>query len=604
MKGTLVTAVLAAGLTAAAAEGPQTVCLRGLVGARLDAMVANGLGRIDWQYLDFPFTQKTETGSWNVLQPGIWQTEFWGKFMQAAVPLAKYTGSETLKKRIGDSVRRLLATQQKDGYIGNYRPQERGTVCDVWGCKYVLMGLLHWYDLTHDKAALDGSAKLVDWLMSVSGPGKMSLGATGPFCGLMNCSVLEPVVWTYRRTGERKYLDYAKWIVSELDTNAEGPELISLALKGVPVSERHADKSGHKAYEMMSCCQGLLDYWQETGDRRCLDAVVKSAENILADEIDICGGGTKGERFEKTARMQTRDYALGSETCVLITWIRLCEKLLEATGEPRWADELERSFFNAYLGQLVRDGSAFAAYSTLGGIREQRHPLHCRMETNCCRANGPRGFVAFVESAATATDDAVTVNQYVFGRLDVPCAAAAGGVVTLDSFTEYPRGMRYALTLALKGPSTFALRFRAPKWSKKTTFETSSGEKRESSGGEYVKFRRTWQPGDQIAVTFDGTVAKHERDGFVAFTRGPLVLARDRRFGDGDLSECVFAKDFSFTEIQPVDEGLAMAFSSVLKMGAHDNPPRPVSFCDYASAGNTCDAKSFYRVWLPTVERW
>ena len=573
---------------AAPAAGVRVESLKGMVGARLDAMIANDIRRVDWRHLDFPFTQKTETGSWDVIQPGIWQTEFWGKYMQAAVPLAHYADDAALKARIGESVRRVLATQQTDGYVGNYRPGNRGTVCDVWGAKYVMMGLLHWYDQTKDKASLDGASKLADWVMSEFGSGKRSLGAEGPFCGLMNCSVLEPIVWIYRRTRESKYLDFAKWIVSELDTNEKGSELIPLALRGVAVRERHADRDGHKAYEMMSCCQGLLDYYEETRDRRILEAVVRSAENIAADEIDICGGGTWHERFAGTAKRQISDCELGSETCVLVTWMRLCAKLLEVTGEVRWADEQERTFYNAYLGQLSRDGSEFASYAALGGTRELRHPLQCRMEANCCSANGPRGFPVFMESAVVEKGDEITINQFVFGRVGV-----------LDSFTEYPRGMRYAVTLTLQKSQELTLRFRAPKWSAKTVFRISSGETRESKGGEYVSFRRVWNPGDQVEVKFDGTVCEHRQGGHVAFTRGPLVLARDVRFGDGDLSECIRDPKAEFVETQVPDAAMYAAFGAFLRMGTHGDPPRAVSFCDFASAGNTGDAKSFYRVWLP-----
>ena len=590
-------AIAAEGAGMALGDGARVVSVRGLVGRRLEEMRSHDLAKVDWAYLDFPFTQKTETGSWSVLAPGIWQTEFWGKYMHAAVPLALYAGDEALKARIGESVKRVLATQQADGYIGNYRPENRGTVCDVWGAKYVMMGLLHWFDATGDKAALDGASRLADWLMSVAGPGRMSLGATGPFGGLMNCSVLEPVVWIYRRirlrqdfggqARARKYLEYAKWIVSELDTNAKGPELIPLALKGVPVRERHPERDGHKAYEMMSCCQGLLDYYEETGDRRVLEAVVRSAENIVADEIDICGGGTRGERFAGTAKAQTTDGFRGSETCVLITWMRLCEKLCEVTGEPRWADELERTFFNAYLGQLAVDGSTFASYEGLAGVRERRHPLQCRMEANCCSANGPRGFLSFLGSAASAKSDVITVNQYVFGHVDVPCAAVGGGNVRLDSFTEYPRVMRYAVTLALQGPAEFTLRFRAPAWSAKTAVRTSSGEMAESKGGEYISLRRIWKPGDQIEVTFDDRVVPHRLNGCVAFTRGPLALARDIRFADGDLAEVVRGEELRFEEKLPPDASMYMSVGG------------RISLCDYASAGNTKDGKSAYRVWLP-----
>jgi hypothetical protein len=47
-----------------------------------------------------------------------------------------------------------------------------------------------------------------------------------------------------------------------------------------------------------------------------------------------------------------------------------------------------------------------------------------------------------------------------------------------------------------------------------------------------------------------------------------------------------------------------MLFSAVLPLGSHDeNPegqlPTAVTFCDYASAGNTWNRKDYYRTWFP-----
>ncbi len=41
----------------------------------------------------------------------------------------------------------MLASQEPSGYIGNYPDSLRcGEGWDVWGMKYTLMGLLHYYD--------------------------------------------------------------------------------------------------------------------------------------------------------------------------------------------------------------------------------------------------------------------------------------------------------------------------------------------------------------------------------------------------------------------------------------------------------------------------
>ena len=74
-----------------AAKSPQPLSATkalGLAGERMDACIRNQMSRKDCDYLASPFRWKDEKASWGVLEPGIWQNEFWGKYMHAAVPLA------------------------------------------------------------------------------------------------------------------------------------------------------------------------------------------------------------------------------------------------------------------------------------------------------------------------------------------------------------------------------------------------------------------------------------------------------------------------------------------------------------------------------------
>ena len=293
------------------------------------------------------------------------------------------------------------------------------------------------------------------------------------------------------------------------------------------------------------------------------------------------------------AERQTRDCAVASEMCVLTTWMRLCEKLLSVTGESRWADEIEKTFYNAYLGGLAADGSSFDSYGVLGGTRERFHPRQCRMEANCCDSNGARGFVAFLESAVMSSGPVVTVNQHVCGTVRIKELG-----VVVDQFNDYPRKLESAVTLSMHEPRRFSLRIRMPSWSEATTVKTSWGEEKKLGGGGYVVFEREWKSGDQVKMIFDGRVKRHELDGMMAFTRGPVLLARDVRFGDGDLSESFAAPDADrFVVTQPPCASVYMAVTGMFSRYAA--MPRPIGFCDFASAGNTRDGKSFFRVWIP-----
>ena len=118
-----------------------SVRLKGYLGERLDAMIERHVCGADVDYITAPFMEKTETKGW-------WQTEFWGKWMHSAVPYLGYCGSEKLRASIDRGIDRMLASQEPNGYIGNYPDELRcGEGWDVWGMKYTMMGLLHYYDM-------------------------------------------------------------------------------------------------------------------------------------------------------------------------------------------------------------------------------------------------------------------------------------------------------------------------------------------------------------------------------------------------------------------------------------------------------------------------
>ena len=150
-----------ASVTAFAADVPGSSCsgfgyrvVRGRVGDALDRTIANQLSREDMDYIVAPFATDNE-------RRGLWRTEFWGKYMHSAAPLFAYSGCARLKANMDSSVKAILAAQEPSGYIGNYPDDKRcGEGWDVWGMKYTMMGLIHYYDATGSKEALDAALRL------------------------------------------------------------------------------------------------------------------------------------------------------------------------------------------------------------------------------------------------------------------------------------------------------------------------------------------------------------------------------------------------------------------------------------------------------------
>ena len=624
------------------------VRLKGRLGERLDAMIERHVAARDIDYITAPFLEKTETKGW-------WQTEFWGKWMHSSVAYLRYATDEKCKvaeelySKIERGIERMLASQEPCGYIGNYPDELRcGEGWDVWGMKYTLMGLLHYYDWKRKvesgngkveaDAALAAAKRLSDYVIAEIGPdGKRGreLWQTGNWSGYASSSILEPVVWLCRRVAERdgkdaaqKYLDFATYIVEGMTKPEKGPRLVDLALRGVSVADRndpdfksrdewaYVCKYGRsKAYEMMSCYQGLLDYAEAAGNGErgigngnrddILKAAVMTAEDIAKEEINLAGGCASSEAWFHGARKQHLPYVRLQETCVTTTWMRFCEKLLDMTDDPKWADQIERTFYNAYLAAMKSDGSEFAGYTPLSGNRYHGQH-HCYMHTDCCTANGPRGFLCFLKELFTTRGDAATFNFYSSAL--VKGVLSGGRKVAFDMYSLYPRTDYVRIVSHTEG--AVPVRLRIPAWSAKTEVKLNGKALDGVAAGGYFTIDRDWKLGDIVEVKFDMPVVAHTLDHHVAFTRGPVLLARDSRFGDDDMTE-PFRRGIrdgqsmsTFTAVRTPSDDIWMAFSATLPIGSHtENPearnPATVFFCDYASAGNTWTRSNYYRTWFP-----
>ena len=96
---------------------------------------------------------------------------------------------------------------------------------------------------------------------------------------------------------------------------------------------------------------------------------------------------------------------------------------------------------------------------------------------------------------------------------------------------------------------------------------------------------------------------------YFSITRGPLVLARDMRLGLPDTDEPlspILTKD-GFIDLQLVDDAAAKYWvrvkASFIAESHAEGGSKPIQvvLCDYASAGNTFDPASRFRVWMPQL---
>ncbi len=605
---------------------PNSIKIDGYLGEKIDQCIQNRLMVQNVESLldIFRIRQKDNLG---------FNGEFFGKWSTAAALSCRYQPNPALQQKMDKAVGELIKTQSQDGYITTYKKEDEFKVWDVWNQKYVLLGLIAQYDLSGEEDNLHAAMKSADYLMSFLGPGKVRLEEYGhpAHKGGCNYSILEPIVLLYERTGEKRYLDYANYIVDSWSNPSKytnkGVHFIEDAETGVPLAESEV----LHAYTLMSNFEGLCELYRATGNQRYLNASVKLGNKIIKDELMIDGSVSNQELWCNGAIEQTEMLEAPQETCATVTWMKLCYQLLRLTGDSKWADQMEISLYNALLGSMMPEGEWWAYHSPLNGERVPSFVQGCNL--SCCVSNGPRGLLITPDWAVMndLNNDPV-INLYSPGTASF--ILPNGKKVSIIQETDYPANNLVSLKIQPETVSTFSIKLRIPEWSKQTILKVN-GESISCKSGSYSSIKRVWKKNDKITLELDlrGRIIRAPSCApQQAIMRGPILLAMDSRLlPEQDSIVWLIAQPYKYeTQIPNNDKGYIPPkynFPSAGEDGYIDLNPvvstnenirmvfdvpfivRPSHFfhhhqkniimCDYASAGNKWNTDNTFRVWLP-----
>ena len=285
-------------------DGHRKAKLEGYIGHLIDDCIQNGVMETNFQPFIRAFQEKLDS-------EGLFCGEFWGKWFTSAVAAYKYEPKQKYQQVLDEAIKGILATQEADGRIS--ASAEDFTPWDIWGRKYVLLGLLSYYDLTHNKHILDCVQNMMNQLISRTvGDHGRKIVDTGleVLRGLSSCSILQPIVLLYERTHIARYLTYAKDLVNSWSLpSVYSPEGLRLLEQSVPACVP-VTIGTPKAYEIMSCFAGVLELYRVTGEGRYLEAVEAYMEAVTEREIMITGSGSSGElwcegKFRQTQLLET-----------------------------------------------------------------------------------------------------------------------------------------------------------------------------------------------------------------------------------------------------------------------------------------------------------
>ena len=553
-----------------------------------------------------------------------WRSEYWGKMMRGACFTYSYTQNPALYGILENTARDMLTAQDKFGRFTTYSREKEFRGWDIWGRKYVMLGFQYFLEICRDDSLaeeiLSALCRHADYITERIGPaseGKQPITKTSShWKGLNSSSILEPFVLLYNLTADRKYLNFAKYIIDE--GGFEGFDLFEAALKG----ELHPyELPVTKAYEMISNFEGILEYYRVTGEEKYRTMAIHFARLVMESDITVIGcAGTTHELFDHSAVRQFDPAFTGimQETCVTVTWMKFCHQLLSLTGDSIYADQIERSVYNALLGAINYNHHkyqgqdfSFDSYSPLlNGVRGvavggYKDLIKKRFWWGCCVAIGAAGTALIPLTAAMETKNGIALNLYLPGTY---IQNVGGHTVTLSTKTDYPKSGTIRICIQTEDEAHFTLALRIPAWSVQTSLSVC-GTSEQVRPGSYAKIEKTWKNGDEILLELDmrtkiiraaeiDPLANADAICHFALQRGPVMLARDSALGE-DIKEAVLIDDENgYARITPSETANFPAeqeYKVQTKTGEF-------TVVDYASAGQSRHPDLPISVWITSKE--
>jgi DUF1680 family protein len=435
-----------------------------------------------------------------------------------------------LEERLEQGLALIEGAQQPDGYLDTYYALERAgarftdlrDMHELYCLGHLVQAAVAHHRATGSERLLAVARRFADLVCAVFGPAE-----SGRRVGLDGHQEVElALVELARETGEARYLEQARFFLE-----ARGHGLLDGGFYG---REYYQDHQPFRALELLAghavralyYSAGLADLYLETGDPSLLQTLTRLFDRMTSRQLYVTGGlGSRHEGEALGADFELPNARAYTETCAAIGSMMWCHRMLAATAEPRYADLLEHTLYNALLPGWSLDGQGYFYVNPLqDGGTHRRQPWH---RCACCPPNVARTLASLSGYAYGATADALHVHLYAQGsaRLEL-----AGRPVELVQRTRYPWDGR--VELEVNGEGDFGLFLRIPGWVQTRPQLSVNGQAAEvaATPGTYVELRRRWRRGDRVELLLDMPVralASHphllENTGRVALMRGPLL---------------------------------------------------------------------------------
>jgi hypothetical protein len=520
------------------------------------------------------------------------------KALEGAMYCLQHNDDPRLRQRVEEILNRILAAQQKDGFlISCWIVDGLDKRWDDLRLQHQMYNAGHFFEMAVEHArmsgqprVLDAARRFADHIDSTFGPGKR-YDVDG------HQEVELALVKLYRATGERRYLELARFFLDERGyahgterkpfdpktavepPKPQGPQTpeqrranfqARLRVRNgrmqdhKPVVEQleavgHAVRAGY----MYSAMADIVRFMVAPGYERALDSLWN---DVVSRKMYVTGaigtGQYDDEGFGDPYLLPNR--SAYCESCAAIAHVLWQHRMNLLKGQAKYADVMELTLYNGMLSGISIAGNSFFYQNPLASDGSRRSSW---IGLSCCPTNLARIIPQLGGLVYARGRGQVYVNLYAAG--DASIRMTDGALVKLVQQTDYPWDGRVRLTVSPDRPGEFALCLRIPGWamgrpvpSDLHRFANSkvpavtlkvNGQAANSSPQDdgYVHLRRRWQAGDVVELDLPMPVQRvyaHEKvkdnQGKVALMRGPIVYCIEAVDHPGmDLSRLVLPRE-------------------------------------------------------------
>lgn len=544
-----------------------------------------------------------------------------------------------LSQKIDGIIETIAAAQEIDGYLftartnkdrGNERladtiGQERWINVAAHSHELYNMGHLYeaavaYYEATGKDRLLGIATKNADMLCEVFGPGK---NESSPGHQIIEMGLAR----LYKATGEKKYLDLAKFFLDN-----RGPDGEEYSQSHKKVSEQD-EVVGH-AVRAMYMYSGMADVAELTGDDSYVKAIDRLWENMVSKKMYITGGiGSDPTNEGFGPEYDLPNMSAYCETCASIGNVYFNQRLFQLHGDGKYIDVLERVLYNALSSGVSLDGDTFFYPNALAS--RGQHKRSKWFDCACCPGNITR-FMASVPGYIYAqAEDSIYVNLYVASEGSVKIK---NKTVLIEQQTKYPWDGKVNITITPESKKEFSVFLRIPGWARNEAvpsnlykFKDIKGEKVTIKvNGEtlavqvqngYAQIKRQWKANDTIELDMPMPVrrvianenVKYDVDK-IALQRGPVIyclewpdVSKERVLNLVLPDSVTLSSDYKPQLIKAGSEDFGMgvitgkAAGLVYKNGEVNNYIEEITAIPYYAWSHRGSGEMM--VWIPTTQK-